>query len=211
MSSVKARLTITLKADDVTVAEVEDSRLWQRVLTAIHGDKPSPIDEESDEEVLDPLAPAPPSPPQGRQGKTALDRFAQEVGLEVPVIEGACSPTTEPPFMHLNSHNWEAMRKQVPVRGPTAMSPIVAVATLLALWFRSAGLGNPTQAQAQLILGAIGTPDRNPSRGVRRATWLMPRAGGQIQLNPAQISEAVKVAKAFCSKNWGTMAKGKSE
>src|SRR5687767_11642246 len=140
MTSVKAKLTVTLKADDVTVAEVEDSRLWQRVLTAIHGGKQSAFDEESEEEGLDPLAPAPPSVPLGRKGNTPLDRFSQEVGLEVPVIEGACSPTTEPPFMNLNSHNWEAMRKQVPVRGPTAMSPIVVVATLLAVWFRVAGL-----------------------------------------------------------------------
>jgi len=36
MASVKASLIITLKANDVVVAELEDAALWQRILAAIN-------------------------------------------------------------------------------------------------------------------------------------------------------------------------------
>lgn len=36
MASVKASLIITLKANDVVVAELEDPALWQRILAAIN-------------------------------------------------------------------------------------------------------------------------------------------------------------------------------
>jgi hypothetical protein len=36
MASVKATLTVCLKANDVVVAELEDPGLWQRVLAAIN-------------------------------------------------------------------------------------------------------------------------------------------------------------------------------
>jgi len=36
MASVKATLTVCLKANDVVVAELEDPALWQRVLAAIN-------------------------------------------------------------------------------------------------------------------------------------------------------------------------------
>ena len=35
--SMKAKLTVTLKADEVVVAEAEDPVLWQKVLLAIQG------------------------------------------------------------------------------------------------------------------------------------------------------------------------------
>jgi hypothetical protein len=36
MASIKATLTVALKANDVVVAELEDPALWQRVLAAIN-------------------------------------------------------------------------------------------------------------------------------------------------------------------------------
>jgi len=33
--SLKAKLSITLKADDVVIAETEDTRLWLKILTSI--------------------------------------------------------------------------------------------------------------------------------------------------------------------------------
>jgi hypothetical protein len=94
------------------------------------------------------------------------------------------------------------MRSQLPKTGATAITPIAASATLLALWFREAGLGNATQSQAQAVLDTIGIRDQNPSRGIKNSDWLQRRARGQIVLNPAAISKATLLAKCFCSKSW---------
>jgi hypothetical protein len=201
MTTVKAKLTVTLKADEVLVAEIEDAALWQSVLNAIHSGNTTVT-----------LGGAVPEKHGGLAGRTnggtgleanePLDRLAQEVGLDPPVVEGACAPTSTAPYMQLNKHNWEALRKQLPQRGPLAISPIVLASTLLALWFSTAGLGNPTQAQVLAVLKGIGVEDHNPSRGIRRATWLIPRGNGQVQLNAAEVSTAVRITKAFCSKDW---------
>lgn len=43
MASLKARLTVALRANDVVVAELEDPQLWQRVLASINvGDSAFP-------------------------------------------------------------------------------------------------------------------------------------------------------------------------
>lgn len=210
MTSVKAKLVVLLKANDVVVAEVEDPALWQSVLTAINGSGAiSNLGGTAPFSAVATPSPALDAPaaisgqPQGR--------LARELGIDLALVEGALSPALEAPYLHLNSHNWEAMRKQLPVRGPTAISPIVAAATLVALWFRAAGLGNPTQAQALAVLETIGENDRNPSRGVRSATWLIARPGGQIQLNASEISMANKLGTAFCSKTWAAWGKSKAK
>ncbi|HKO11827.1 MAG TPA: hypothetical protein VJV22_07660 [Acidobacteriaceae bacterium] len=41
MASIKATLTVALKANDVVVAELEDPALWQRVLAAINVGDPA--------------------------------------------------------------------------------------------------------------------------------------------------------------------------
>src|SRR5262249_21858587 len=51
------------------------------------------------------------------------------------------------------------------------ITPIAASATLLAFWFREAGLGNATQSQAQAVLDTIGIRDQNPSRGIKNSDW----------------------------------------
>jgi hypothetical protein len=83
--------------------------------------------------------------------------------------------------------------------------------THVALWFRAAGLENPTQAQALAVLEGIGEDDKNPSRGVRAARWLIARPGGQIQLNAGEFSTAIKLGKAFCSKSWDDWRRVKAE
>jgi hypothetical protein len=205
MTSVKAALTVILKADDVVVAEVDDATLWQRILTAIH-DGESTLEPPA---VPPAEAPVPSSDPEkiGRakaMGATSspLDQLAAQLGVDVALIQGACSPSNEAPYMHLDLHCWEAMRKEIPERGQTAISPIAAAATLLGLWFQKAGLGNPTQNQAQTVLGTINVRDKNASRSIQNTSWLQGRPGGQIVLNPAEISKAVRVAKCFCSKEW---------
>ena len=211
MTSVKAKPTVVLKANEVVVAEVDDALLWQRVLMAINGDGDGSLVEPAavPEVVAEPRLAAR-SPAVTGTGSDAIGKLAHQLGLESPLMEGALNPSADAPFIHLNSHNWEAMRKQLPPRGRTAISPIVAASTLLCLWFRAAGLGNPTQAQALAALATIGEDDKNPSRGVRAATWLIARPGGQIQLNASEISVADKLGKAFCSKSWADWSKGKA-
>jgi hypothetical protein len=106
--------------------------------------------------------------------------------------------------MHLSFHCWEKMKTDVSMRGPLAVAAIAASATLLSLWFQAANLGNPTQVQAQAVLHTISLRDKNASRSIRNASWLQPRQGGQVALNPAEISKAVNFAKCFCTKDWTT-------
>jgi hypothetical protein len=201
--SVKAKLTITLKADETVVAETEDAGLWQRVLIAIN--KGSHDLAEGYEKQRSPESGVE-EQGGGRRasdaGGDAVERFATQLGVRREELEGACAPSEEEPFLHLDVHCWEEFKRQVPSAGRAAMSPIVLAATLLTLWFRAAGLGNPTQAQAQGVLRTIGVEDKNPSRGIQRAEWLQSRPGGAILLNPAQVSRAFGIAKAFCTKQW---------
>jgi hypothetical protein len=204
---VKATLSVILKANDVVVAEVEDPVLWQRILTAINrGKNDGNLDpdgagagRDGDGLLTDDV-----SGNNGERPATgSVDALAKQLGIDAAVVQGACSPTNQEPYLHLDAHCWEVMKRQLPARGPTALSPIVAAATMLALWFNKAGLGNPTQAQAKAVLATINVGDPNASRSIQNATWLQGRAGGQIILNPAEISKAVKLTKSFCSKDWG--------
>lgn len=119
------------------------------------------------------------------------------IGVSEHELVGALDPKNESPYLHLDVHCWEAMKKQTPQRGPGAVSPTALAGTLLCLWFKEAGLGHPTQGQSLEVLKTIGISDRNPSRGVRSAKWLQARSGGAIVLNPAQISKAIEVAREF--------------
>lgn len=201
--SVKAKLQIVLQADDTVVAESDDPILWQKVLVAINqgsmerlasnagvGGRP---DLAADSVVV--------AGTLGDGGDT-IDKFAKQLGLSRDIVEGACAPSATEPYLHLDVHCWEEMKSQTPERGPSSYSPMAIAATLLTLWFRAAGLGNPTQAQAQAVLATINIQDRNASRGIQRSDWLQARSGGAIVLNPAQATRALTIAKSFCSKSW---------
>jgi hypothetical protein len=195
--SFKAKLRVVLQADETVVAETDDANLWQHVLMAINSGS-SKIDLPP---IPSNLGAMPPPPPLSKSGD-ALDRFANVLGLTRAEVEGACSPHDVEPFLRLDKHCWEAMKKQTGERGPSAYSPIAVASTLLALWFKAADLGNVTQAHAQAVLGTIDTKDQNPARGIDRSEWLQSRPGGTVVINPARFSRAVTVAKSFCSKKW---------
>lgn len=201
MTAVKATLTVILKANDVVVAEVEDPVLWQRVLTVIHGGRVEPGTDLGAARTADKLE-VPTQDARTGGGAGPLGLMAEQLGLELALLQGACSPQAEAPHMHLDPHCWEEMKRQLPSRGPITVAPIVAATTLLSLWFQKAGLGNPTQAQAKAVLATINITDPNASRSIQNASWLQSRAGGQVVLNPAEISKAVKLAKCFCTKDW---------
>lgn len=199
----KAKLAVILKANDVTVAEVEDASLWQQVLATINsgtlGLQPSfgstPAKVAASGAAVDTVG-------TGSINRVSIERLVQRLGVDNALVEGACFPSGEGPYLRLDVHCWEQMRSQLPRTGVTAIAPIAASATLLALWFREAGLGNATQSQAQAVLHSIGIRDQNPSRGIKNSDWLQSRSGGQIVLNPAAISKAILLAKCFCSKSW---------
>ena len=204
MSTVKAALSVILKADDVVVAEVNDAALWQRILAAINGGQSAL---ESVPQSHGSGFTTPPSEASGGNSGvrgTALDQLAAQLEVAPAIVQGACSPSMDAPYLHLDFHCWEAMKKKAPERGPGSFAPLALAATLLALWFQKAGLGNPTQSQAQAVLDTIGLRDRNASRSIKNTNSLQPRSGGQFVINPAAVSEAIKLAKCFCTKDWST-------
>lgn len=197
--AIKAKLKIVLQAEEVVVAESEDPVLWRRVLTAIQGGTGLAVGrdaEEVDEEEVIEVGDQEehPSP------KGAVGRFAKALGVTTTALQGACEPTSEPPYLVLDAKAWEAFRKNTPPRGPNAIAGLQLAGTLLCLWFKYAGIsGRPTQSQAAVVLDGIGVVDKNPSRAIKNCPWLQSRPDG-IQINPAEMSQAERVAKAFVMK-----------
>lgn len=194
----KARLSLALYANNVMVEQSEDPVLWRKVLTEIQiGSDPSGSGRAPAAELRDGHC------KRGNEGLDAIgadpvSKLANKLSITRDQLNAACSPTQDEPYMVLDPHNWEELRRQVRGRriGPTA-----AVATLLLLWFKEADLGNVTHAQVRAVLARLGVPDKNPSRSVKNARWLrsMP---SQIGLDPGEISMAKRFAACFCTKDW---------
>jgi hypothetical protein len=196
--SPKAKLTLLLKADETIVAEIEDAVLWHRVLGIINqGDSK----DSSKSAGLDPLNSAPLENNASPGAQDAISKFSKRLGLSSDVVVGALAPSTEPPYLELNSHNWEAFKKVCPARGPGAVSAIGLAGTALALWLKDARLEVPaTQALATAVLDTISIKDPNASRGIKNSKWLQGRSGGTIIVNPAEISKAQEIVRAYCLK-----------
>ncbi|MFL6957439.1 hypothetical protein ACJ7C5_06660 [Nocardiopsis yanglingensis] len=206
---VKASMSVVLKANEVVVAEVDDAILWNAVFAAMN----------SGSSALSPMT-LPSAQMQGIDAENTsnkvqtqqqtqntpaaepLNKFAKELGVDLDVLVGSCDPTSSEPHLRLDSHCWEQMKKELPMRGPKAVAPIVLAATALCLWARNGGIGPVTQGQAQGVLGTIGLRDPNASRGIKSAEWLQSRPGGQIVLNPAQVSKAILITSCFCKQDW---------
>lgn len=199
MANKTAKLTVILKADSTTVAESEDPILWQKVLSLIHGENTNKSNLENKH-----------SDPKGAKREdevkyedySPLNLFCTKVEVTDSVLKGALDPLADPPYLHLDRHCWEAMKKQTPQRGKGAISPAALSATLLCLWFNEIGLGNPTQSQALAVLKTIGIIDKNASRGIKLTPWLQSRQGGIVVVNPSQISKAYAIVRSFCTKDW---------
>jgi len=127
--------------------------------------------------------------------------LAQELGLDDPaLVVGAASPSATAPFLHLNQHCWEALKKNTPRRGTLAVGPSVLAATLLVLWFEHISPKiKPSLANVNAVVGTISITDRNGPRSLKNCEWLQYR-NAQVLPNPAERSRAIAVAKAFCSK-----------
>ena len=193
--TLKAKLKIVLHANDTVVAESDDTGLWQQVLVAINASNSSTI--ETNPTML--------AKPEGKGAGLTLPRgdsvetLAQELKVGAEVLVGACGPTQESPFIHLDKHHWEALKKNTPPRGSNAVGATVLAATLLVLWKECAELGETKMREASAVVNTINVTAKNPTRSINNCEWLQLR-NGAVVLNPAQTSKAIQVAQAYCLK-----------
>jgi hypothetical protein len=198
--AVTAALKVQLLANDVIVAESDSSALWHSVFQAMENDETlaSPASRGRSQDDAEPESAAP-NAPRGRPSSDGLlDGFVKELQLDPAVVEGACGPSREAPYIQLDKHHWESLRKNTGERGPKALAPAVLAATLLVLWWKHAGQdGSPTISDIAPILGTIHLPAFNVRRSLENCRWLQLR-GKAISLNPSRTSSAVTVARAYC-------------
>ena len=193
---LKTKLSVQLFAGDVLVAESDDPVLWQQVMASITSGVAA-----VEGSLANPAVQNATQSPRGAAGSSTDPVTKMAADIEVPreLLVGALDPQDHSPFIHIDSRTWEAFRKNFPKRGTAAVPKITMAATAMVLWFRHAGLGNPTQAQAQAALQSINDAESNPSRAIKNCDWLQSRQDG-LTLNPAQASTARKLVKAFCEK-----------
>ena len=199
--AVTAKLYVRLFAGDVLVAESDDPRLWQRVLLAVN--------EVSDGQQLSlqlPGVAATTTAPQGvipqpMAGEPALQALADDIAVPTAMVQGACAPSREAPYLHLDPRSWEALRRSLPARGPGSIAPIVVAATLLALWGEHLGMPAPSVPDCLAVLRTINLRDPNTNRSLRNSNWLQLR-NNHVFINPAERSRAIELARAFCAKDW---------
>jgi len=193
--SVKAKLKIRLLADEVVVAEAEDPVLWRKVLASIQ----APVDkDDSERDDRDQLVEGD-NASGSESADAALRNFAAELGISVAALEGAATPSKTEPYIQLNQHNWETLKKVTPARGPGSVAPAALAATLAALWARHADLPTPSTALMSKILQTINLPTKNLTRALENCEWLLRRGSGWV-INPNHVSEAIRVASAYCKR-----------
>ena len=200
--TVKAKLKVILKADNVVIAESDDSALWQNVFQSIN-------------RGALPEASAGVESGQGLQGSqewedligqgaspldNALRSFAKTLSLEPGIVEGACDPSMGTPYIHLDRHYWEALVKALPKRGPKSIAGIVIAATILCFWKEKAGLGDTTTKEAYAVLKTIHLATKHINRSINNCEWLRLKAGGIVTINPAHTTRALNVVRGYCMK-----------
>jgi hypothetical protein len=205
---VDGNLKISLYAGTVLVAESKDPILWQKVLATITKKAlPAPQDQEIFENPSafeEPPSKAEPKQSSAKNAKSVVGQLADQMGITIEQLEAACAPSTESPYVHLDPQYWESMRKRLSARGPSAVSNIAVVATLLCLWFKKAGLQElPSIPDCQAALKAISPSlmDVNPARSLKNASWLQKRGKG-ISIDPTEMSKAIEIAKSYCIKGY---------
>ena len=193
MAVEKDAFEVKLFAKGQQVATSTDVKLWQGVLAAISrsGEEGSVVSSGflSGSLLTD-----------AGQIDDPVVKLAKEIGIDVSMLQGACEPQKEEPYLHLDMHCWGEWANNIPERGPASVSTTALASTLLCLWFRSAGLGNPTLQQSQNILSAIGVEGKNTARSIKNCKWLQLRGEQTLQLNPSAIKQAIETARAFCEK-----------
>lgn len=180
----KLDLIVKLFAGETLVDQSTDAGLWQRVLSEIRGLT---------------AAPKPPafSGMEGSDASAAVRGFAKTVGVTPEEIVGSLDPTSEAPFIHLNSHDWEALKRNTPVKGPGAVSPSVLAATALVLWQKHSSIGDVTLQAVRATTSTIDLDDLNAARSVGNCDWLQSKSN-RLALNPSRSSAATRLLRAYC-------------
>jgi len=189
---IKARLKLTLTADDVVVAESDDTRIWQAAFQAIQGANAEQVLGVSAPEQDEGIAWVP------EEERTAILALADDLGIEPQNLLSACHPRMIAPYIFLNKHYWEAFKHQTAERGRTAISNAVLAITLLLLWGEKIHLERIALRDGMAVLRTIVARDDHASRAVENCPWLQ-KSSGRIVLNPEKISRAIAVARAFCT------------
>lgn len=191
--AIKARLKLTLTADDVVVAESDDTRIWQAAFQAIQGANAEQVLGISAPEQDEGIAWVP------EEERTAILALADDLGIEPQNLLSACHPRMIAPYIFLNKHYWEAFKHQTAERGRTAISNAVLAITLLLLWGEKIHLERIALRDGMAVLRTIVARDDHASRAVENCPWLQ-KSSGRIVLNPEKISRAIAVARAFCTR-----------
>ncbi|MBN68887.1 MAG: hypothetical protein CME32_06345 [Gimesia sp.] len=200
--TIKTTLKIVLHAGETIVAESENAKLWQDVLIAINSSETA--EGSSSNSVGLPQSSDLPTGSKPKSSTSSTDdnpiaKFASEVGVDEAVLTGACGPSIEAPFIHLDKHHYEALKKNTPVRGRGSVSDAALAATLLIFWKKSAGLDNVSDDEISPVLKTVDVTSSNSQRAIRNCEWLQKR-GSSIVLNPAKTSQAISVIKGYCLK-----------
>jgi hypothetical protein len=184
----KPDLIVKLFAGDTLIDQSTDAGLWQRVLSEIRGlTLPRPV-----------IPTVPDSArTDGGDTNTPVKAFAKSVSVTPEEIVGSLDPTSDAPFIHLNSHDWEALKRNTPLKGPGAVSPSVMAATALVLWQKHSSIGDVTLQTVRATMSTIDLDDPNAARSVGNCEWLQNKAN-RIALNPSRSSAAARLLRAYC-------------
>ena len=197
--AIKAQLKLVLLANDVVIAESEDSVIWQAAFQAIQGADINQVLGNADSSQDEAIGWVP------EEERTAILSMADELGIEAKDLLTACHPRMIAPYIFPNKHYWEAFKHQTAERGRTAVSNAVLAMTLLLLWAEKINLDRVTLRDGMAVLRAISARDDHASRAVENCSWLQKRSG-RIVLDPEKISRSIAVARAFCTRTspeWG--------
>jgi hypothetical protein len=193
----KPDLVVKLMAGDTLVDQSTDVGLWQRVLAEIRGVAPPP-DPTSPVSLVAPAEQrtAPAAPRQ--RGASPVEAFAVELGIKIEELEGGLGPSMEAPFISLDDHSWETLKKHTGKRGPGAVSPAVLAATALTFWQSHAKFDGVTIQMVRATLETIHLEDANAGRSIGNCAWLQDK-GGRIVPHPARKSSGRNLLRAFCA------------
>ncbi|MEO7841003.1 MAG: hypothetical protein ABIU06_16810 [Anaerolineales bacterium] len=190
--SITAKLKVILLVDDAKIAESEDPKLWQAVFGAIRKES-LPEGSSFEQYAFEDLLQEREETKISADIKEPIPSFAQKIGTSIELFQGACSPSLEPPYIHLDKHHWEALKKSATI------AHIVISATILAVWKEHIKAPPATRKEAKIVLKTISLEDKSIPRGLGNCKWLQVR-GDNIQINPAYTSRAIELVRAYCEK-----------